>query len=242
MVFLVNDRLGRVADHRHTAEGHLAVAAIEGRHQPFFTIGIASNNRQLTIQIDACQLLTDMLIQRYRDFHAPAGKVDEAGVHAIPLEQMGGIPGTVNLPDTGQHFAHSQQVIFQTKVAVLTQAMQIVHAALGFKQATIDKGIGLVELLGIVEQLGVNVVQHFADTAQRFAPQGLAAFLVGEQRVDAGVAVALVLQEQVRNAAVGRHHENATVKLVVLATTFDDIVAHGDIITHRGAADFFYTV
>ena len=63
VVLLVNDRFGGVGDHRHTAEGHLAVTAVEGAHQAFLALGITGDDGHLPGQVDLFKGLLDLLVQ-----------------------------------------------------------------------------------------------------------------------------------------------------------------------------------
>ena len=239
VVFLVDDRFAGVGNHRDPAEGHLAVAPVEGTHQAFLALGIPRHDRQLTAQVHRVECLLELFIQRQQFIVAPPGQVHEPRIDAFLLKLQGSVEGTVGLTDTGQHFTSRQQMLLKLELPVGTQTLQINQAAANAFDAVSDELVRLLLEHGVREQLAIDVGQELDQFGEVVAP-GPVRLGIGEQGIDTRFSGFLVLQQFVGDTAIGGDHEDALVQVVLGAPAENDVVAHRLIIAHGGAADFLY--
>src|SRR5690606_21047738 len=105
------------------------------------------------------------------------------------------------------------------------------------------EGVGFVAVGGVAKEPRI-VLEHGVEHSVelRFPLPGIASVVgcAGEQRIHAGFTVAPVLKQQVGDAAVRRHHEDAALGLLCAAAMQDNVVAHGGIVAHGCATDLFY--
>ncbi len=241
VVLLVDQRLARARQAGDAREGDLAVAAAVERHQPVAVagagLGVAGADRQLARQVDVGERLLNPGVEGLgRILLAPAGQIDEDAVHAAPLKQQHGVVGAVRLADGGQHLAHGHQVRFQLEVAETAQPVQVDQTAPDALDAVEHEAVRQLEIGLILEDAGVEGAHLAPDLGQRVAP-GPVRFGPGVELIDARLAGLLVLQQPVREAAVGGDHEDPVVEIRAGPLTDQDIVEDGVDVAHRRAAD-----
>src|SRR5690606_35674533 len=114
--------------------------------------------------------LLELFIQRQQFTVAPAGEVDEAGVDSFLLELQCSIESAVGLTDTCQHFPHREQVFFQLKLTVGTQALKVNQTAPNTLDTVGDELIRLLLEHRVREQFTVDIRQQFDQLGEVVTP------------------------------------------------------------------------
>ena len=233
---LVDDRLARAGQHGEAREGHFGVPARIAPHHAALAPGIAGDDRQCRRKVDRGEGIADSRVEAAEVVLVPQGQVDEAGVDVAVAEQQRGAVRAVRLADPGEQFAHRHQLFLDAEAAMRAQPRQVVEARGDGGDAGVDEGVGLFAAVGPREHAGVARVHRAAYRLHRLAPA--AGIVVGDEAaIDAGRAAFLVLEQQVGHPAIGRHDEDAVIKVGAGAAGDQHIVEQGRGRGHRGAAD-----
>ena len=147
----------------------------------------------------------------------------------------------MRLAQTGQQLADLQHVFRQAEVAVGAQTLQIDQAVAGAVGALGHKGVGLLDVTGMLQHFAVHALHLSRDAGQRFVPAVIIAG-VGKMRIDARLAGFFMLQQQVRDPAKGGDHEDAPVDVRALTGTDKERILELVHAGHGRPADFFDSV
>ena len=236
--FLVDDRLAGAGQSRQTRKRHLGIAPVKFPHQPFGTLGIARDNRHFLLGVHVLHGAGDPVVQRNIAFVPPARQVHEPGVHPGALQHQRGHKGRMRLAQTRQQFADLQHMFRQPEMAVAAQALQVDQAIARAVDPFRHKGPRLFNIRRMIQHSGMGRFHRGPDTGQRVMP-AVAGIGVGKLRIDPRFAGLFMFQQQVGDAAKGRHHEHAAIKIGPLTPADEQRIPQFTDTGHRRAPDFF---
>ena len=229
----------RARQHRDLAEGDLAVAAVEARHDALVVFDVAGDNRHHFAEVHALEGLENGLVELRDIVVPPAREVHELRVDAVALKHQRRVEGALRLADRAEQFPRLRQIAAVVEMAEGAQVDQVMQAFADAVDAGVDE-LGGGVLVEADAHEGAVVFEHpLPHGLQGLFPAGV---LGGELAVDAWLPGLLVLQEEIGDAAVRGYDEDAVVEVFGFAMADDDIAHHFAETRHRGAADLFYSM
>ena len=231
----MDNRLLGAGERGKTGESHFGIAPVVFAHQPLAALGIACHDGQLGGHVDTLKPERDAFVQRHIAFVAPARQVHEPCLDTCSFQHECGNVGGMRLSQTGQQFTHPAHMFGQPEVTVGAKPLQIEQAVARTLDPVAHEIRGVRNVGGVVERFAMCLFHRDLRALQRVEP-AVVVVVFCKKSIDPLFARLLVFEQQVGDAAKGRHDENAVVGIVLLD---EQAIAQFMHPAHRRPADLF---